>query len=359
MFLYEHEAKTLLARFGVAVPSGVLLDDAAQPIPLRPPVVVKAQVAAGGRGKAGGIRVADTEVQARAHVRELLGARLLGHRVRRVLVEEAVTAREECYLSVLLDRGVRGPVVMASPSGGVDVEAADGALRLPVNPFLGLQPYALRRVAAHLGADVTRFVQALWQCFVECECELVEVNPLAITPEGPVALDAKLIVDDRALGRHPELGLARDETDPLDAAAARLAVYPVRMQGDIAVAAAGAGALMATLDYVQALGGTLAGGVDLGGVVGHRPAELTEALALTREFGPRAFLFNFYVRTWKGDVLAESVVKAVGDLHPRLPVVVRLAGNRAPEGHAVLRAAGIPVTTSLVEACRQVVAAVR
>jgi succinyl-CoA synthetase beta subunit len=359
MFLLEHEAKALLGRFEVPVPRGVLLDDPGQPIPLGPPVVVKAQVAAGGRGKAGGVRLARTEAEARAHVRALLGIELLGQRVGRVLVEEAVPAHTEGYVSLLLDRGVRGPVLMASAAGGVDVERSESTVRLPVDPFLGLQPYAARRVSAHLGTEAGRVVQALWRCFVECECELVEVNPLAVTPEGPVALDAKIVVDDRALGRHPELGLARHETDPLEAAAARLAVYPVRMHGDIAVAAAGAGALMATLDYVQALGGSLAGGIDLGGVVGHRPAELIESLALTREFGPKAFLFNFYVRTWKGDLLAESVLKAVGDLHPRCPVVVRLAGHRAAEGHAILRAAGIPVTTSLVDACRRTVDAAR
>ncbi len=359
MFLLEHEAKALLGRFGVPVPRGVLLDDPAQPIPLRPPVVVKAQVTAGGRGRAGGIRLAHTEAEARAHARALLGTELLGQRVGQVLVEEAVPARTECYVSLLLDRGVRGPVLMASTAGGVDVESGEGGVRLPVDPFLGLQPYAVRRVSAHLGTDVGRVLHALWRCFVECECELVEVNPLAVTPEGPVALDAKIVVDDRALGRHPELGLARHEADPLELAAARLAVYPVRMHGDIAVAAAGAGALMATLDYVQALGGSLAGGIDLGGVVGHRPAELIESLALTREFGPKAFLFNFYVRTWRGDLLAEAVLKAVGDLHPRCPVIVRLAGHRAAEGHAILRAAGLPVTTSLVDACRQAVEAAR
>ena len=359
MFLLEHEAKALLGRFGVPVPRSVLLDDSAQPIPLRPPLVVKAQVAAGGRGKAGGIRFADTEAGARAHVLDLLGTELLGHRVRRVLIEEAVRAQKECYVSLLLDRGVRGPLLLASVAGGVGVEEGKEALRLPVHPFLGVQPYALRRVSAHLGADLTGIVEALWRCFVEWECELVEVNPLGLTDGGVVALDAKIVVDDRSLVRHPELRRTGDDVDPLEAAGARLAVYPIRMAGDIAVATTGAGQLMATLDYVQALGGTLAGGLDLGGIVGHRPAELAEALALTREFAPKAFLFNAYVRTWKNDVIAEAILKAVGDLHRWHPIVVRMAGHRAAEGEAILRAAGIPVTGSLVEACRHVVASLR
>jgi succinyl-CoA synthetase beta subunit len=360
MFLLEHEAKALLARCGAAVPRGVVLEDAAAPIGLRAPLVVKAQVPAGGRGKAGGVRMAATEADARAHARALLGAELLGHRVRRVLVEEAVPAGKECYLSCLLDRGVRGPLVVASAAGGVDVEDAGDALRLPVSPLIGLPAYVARRVSAHLGAAVGPAVDALWQCFTRFECELVEVNPLVIGADGTaVALDAKIVVDDRALARHPDVAGRRDDVDPLELAGARLAVYPVRMQGDIAVAAAGAGALMATLDYVRALGGTLAGGVDLGGIVGHRPVELVEALALTRELAPRAFLFNFYVRTWKNDLLAESVLKAVGDLHPRHPIVVRMAGHRAAEGEAVLAAAGIPATRSLVEACRWIVEAVR
>ncbi len=352
MFLLEHDAKALLAACGVPVPRGVVLDDPAAPLGLRPPFVVKAQVPAGGRGKAGGVRHAATEAEARLHARDLLGSELLGHRVRRVLVEEAAPAAREGYLAVVLDRGSRGPLLVASDAGGVDFEAA-GALRLPVSPLLGLPAYATRRVAARLGPAAGPIAAALWACFTRFECELVEVNPLAMTAGGgAVALDAKIVVDDRSRARHPELAALAEELDPLDAAGARLAVYPVRMRGDIAVAAAGAGALMATLDYVQALGGTLAGGVDLGGIVGHRPAELVEALALTRELAPRRFLFNFYVRTWKNDVLAAAVLEAVGDLHPRSPVVVRMAGHRAAEGHAVLRAAGVPVTDSLLEACR-------
>jgi succinyl-CoA synthetase beta subunit len=359
MLLLEHEGKALLARGGVPVPPGVVLADPAAPIPIEPPLVVKAQVPAGGRGKAGGIRRACSLDEARGHVAALLGAELLGHRVRCVLVEPAVAATRECYLAIALDRAARGPVLMASPVGGVDVEDAAEMLRLPVHPLVGLQPYAGRRVAAHLGAPVGPLVDALWQCFQRFECELVEVNPLALTAEGAaVALDAKIVVDDRALSRHPELVGRPADIDPLEAAGARLAVYPVRMAGDIAVATTGAGQLMATLDHVQALGGTLAGGIDLGGVVGHRPAELAEALALLRELSPRAFLVNSYVRTWQNDVMAEAVVKALGDCHPRQPVVVRLAGHRTAEGEAVLRHAGIPVTRSFVDACRRVVDAV-
>jgi succinyl-CoA synthetase beta subunit len=203
-------------------------------------------------------------------------------------------------------------------------------------------------------------LEALWRCFTGLECELVELNPLALGPGGrAVALDAKIVVDDRARARHPELPAGRAGPDPLEAAGVRLGVYPVRMDGAIAVATTGAGQLMATLDYVQALGGTLAGGLDLGGIVGHRPAELAEALGLVREFSPRAVLLNSYVRTWKNDVIAEALVKAIGDLHPGCPIVARLGGNRAAEGEAILGAAGIAVTRSLVEACRLVVDAVR
>ncbi len=366
MFLLEHEAKGLLARFGVPVPRGGVVDDPAAALPVPPPLVVKAQLPAGGRGKAGGVRLAATEGEARHHLAALLGTTLLGQRVRRVRVEEAVPVRREWYLALLLDRGFRGPVLLAGAHGGVDVEAAgEGTvLRQPVYACLGLQPFMVRRAAAHLGLPPAlreafgAVLEGLWGCFAGYECELVEVNPLAAADgDRLLALDAKVVLDDRALARHPEVAVPPPEAEPLAAAAARLAVYPVRMAGDIAVAAAGAGSLMATLDYVRALGGTLAGGIDLGGVVGHHPAELTEALALTRWFAPQAFLFNFYVRTWQGDVLARAVLDAVGDLHPRCPVVVRLAGHRAPEGHAILRGAGVPVTDSLLEACRWVVEA--
>jgi succinyl-CoA synthetase beta subunit len=360
MRLLEHEAKGLLARCGIAIPPGVVLDDAAAPIPLPPPLVVKAQVPAGGRGKAGGVRRAETDADARTHVAALLGSELLGHRVRSVLVEHAVEARRECYLSLSLDRGARGPLLLARAAGGVDVEDAAEGLRLVVSPLLGVQPYAHRRVSAHLGVALASVLEGLWRCFSGFDCELVEVNPLAVTHDGgTVALDAKIVVDDRALDRHPDLAARRDGGDPLEAAGARLGVYPVRMAGDIAVATTGAGQLMATLDYVRSLGGTLAGGLDLGGVIGHRPAELTEAFALLREFAPRAFLINSYVRTWKNDVIAEAVLKALGDLHPARPIVVRLAGYRTAEGEAILRAANVPVAHTLVEACRLVVDAVR
>ena len=287
MFLLEHEAKTLLARFGMPVPHGVVIVDPAAPLPLSPPLAVKAQEPTGGRGKAGGVRLADSAAEARAHVTALLGSTLLGHHVQSVLVEERVPAEREGYLAIVLDRAARGPVLVASDAGGVDVETSGDALRLAIHPFLGVPSYAVRRVSTRLG------------------------------------------------------------------------VYPVRMDGAIAVATTGAGQLMATLDYVQALGGTLAGGLDLGGIVGHRPAELAEALGFVREFSPRAVLLNSYVRTWKNDVIAEALVKAIGDLHPGCPIVARLGGNRAAEGEAILGAAGIAVTRSLVEACRLVVDAVR
>jgi succinyl-CoA synthetase beta subunit len=360
MLLLEHEAKALLGRCGIAVPRGVVIDDPGAPIPVPPPVVVKAQVPAGGRGKAGGVRVAETLAEARGHAAALLGSTCLGHGVRQVLVEECLPGRRERYLGVTLDRGVRGPLLVASAAGGVDVEEASDALRLPIDPFVGVQPYMVRRVSAHLGGPLGPLVEALWRCFTRLECELVEVNPLGLDDHGAaVALDAKIVVDDRARARHPELPLARDGSDPLEAAGARLGVYPVRMAGAIAAATTGAGQLMATLDYVQALGGTLAGGLDLGGTVGHRPAELAEALGLLRGLEPRAVLLNSYVRTWRNDVIAEALVRALGDLHPARPVVARLAGHRAAEGEAILRAAGIPVSGSLVEACRLVVGLVR
>jgi succinyl-CoA synthetase beta subunit len=358
--LLEHEAKALLASAGVPVPPGVVVDDPAAPIPLAPPVVVKAQVPAGGRGKAGGVRPAATEAEARAHVRALLGSTLLGHPVRRVLVEAARPGGREAYLAILLDRAARGPVLLASAAGGVDVEAAADRLALPIHPFVGIQPYAIRRVSAHLGAAVGPIVEALWRCFTRHECELVEVNPLALGRGGEaVALDAKLVVDDRARARHPELPPGDGLLDPLEAAGARLGVYPVRMAGAIAVATTGAGQLMATLDCVAALGGTLAGGLDLGGVVGHRPAELAEALGLLHAFAPRVILLNSYVRTWKNDVIAEALLAALGRGADRRATVVRMAGHRAPEGAAILRRAGVPVAPSLVEACRLAVAAAR
>jgi succinyl-CoA synthetase beta subunit len=360
MFLLEHEAKALLARFGMPVPHGVVMADPAAPLPLSQPVAVKAQVPTGGRGKAGGVRLADSAAEARAHVTALLGSTLLGHHVQSVLVEERVPAEREAYLAIVLDRAARGPVLVASDVGGVDVETSGDLLRLAIHPFLGVQSYAVRRVSTRLGAPMGPVLEALWRCFTGLECELVEVNPLALGPGGrAVALDAKIVVDDRARARHPELPPGRAGADPLEVAGVRLGVYPVRMDGAIAVATTGAGQLMATLDYVQALGGTLAGGLDLGGIVGHRPAELAEALALVREFSPRAVLLNSYVRTWKNDVIAEALVKAIGDLHPGCPIVARLGGNRAAEGETILGAAGIAVTRSLVESCRLVVDAVR
>lgn len=363
--LHEFEGKALLARGGIPVPGGQLIRDPAELSTLSGPVALKVQILAGGRGKAGGIRFAETLGEAREAARILLGKELLGRRVSQLLVEERLAIAKEYYLALLIDRQARGYLLLASQEGGVDIEAVPDAAvhRIPIDPLIGLQPYMLRALTRGMGLPprgteaLRELVPRLYHLFLTYQCEVLEINPLVWTTDGRLlAADARVLIDDRTVDRFPEIQQDDRGQTPFDRAAQALGVYAIAMAGDIAVITAGAGVLMATMDAVQRRGGTLAAAMDMGGIVGYDLTLASKAIALMAGLRPKVLLFNYFFQVMRGDVLAQAILEArAGTSRPR--VVVRLKGKEAPAGRALLRDAGIPVTEDFDEACAMAVEA--
>jgi succinyl-CoA synthetase beta subunit len=370
MKVHEYQAKALLREFGVPVPRG---DVAATPAEARAVadrlggrVVVKAQVHAGGRGKAGGIKVADDASAAEAAARQILGMRLRtpqtppeGIAVRRVLVEEASAVATELYLSVTLDRARGAHVVMASRAGGMEIEEVAAAhpeliLREWAEPALGLQGFQARALAFGLGltGDAWKtgaaLVQALFRAYLAKDCSLAEINPLVVTEDGRVlALDAKLNIDDSALFRHPEVVALRDvhEEDPLDVEASRHGLNYIKLDGDVGCMVNGAGLAMATMDIIKLAGGQPANFLDVGG--GASPEQIENAFRiLSSDPSVRAVFINVFGGILRCDRLAEGVIAAVRKLGVTMPVVVRMEGTNVELGRRMLAESGLNFATA-------------
>jgi succinyl-CoA synthetase beta subunit len=383
MKVHEYQAKALLSRYGVAVPRGEV---AATPEEAREvakrlggAAVVKAQIHAGGRGKGGGIRVARDPEQAFEHARTILGMTLVtpqtgaaGRIVRKVLVEEALELDRELYLGVTLDRSRGLPVVIASRSGGMEIEevaAKDPAavLREPVDPFLGLFPFQARRVAFALGLAGDSFregvslLQSLFRAYVDTDSTLAEVNPLLVTREGRVlALDAKMTFDDNALFRHPDIREMRDlaEEDPLEVEASKFGLNYIKLDGSVGCMVNGAGLAMATMDLVKLAGGEPANFLDVGGGASEEQVKSAFRIIFS-DPNVRAILINIFGGIMRCDVIAKGVVAAVREMGLALPVVVRLEGTNVDEGKRILRESGLAVTPAegLADAARKAVSA--
>jgi succinyl-CoA synthetase beta subunit len=353
--LYEHQGKELFARYGIPVGDGRLAatpDEArSAAAELGGAVVVKAQVLTGGRGKAGGVKVAAGPDEAAEHAAAILGLDIRGHVVRRLLVERASEIATEWYLSVAFDRGAKRPLLMFTRQGGIEIEevaARDpGALaRVHVDPLVGYQPYAGRRLAYEAGVgepDMQRrlvdVVERLYRCFVAEEAMLCEVNPLVVTADGELlALDAKVTIDDSALFRHPDTAAMRDTAaaDPLESLAREKGVTYVRLDGSVGILGNGAGLAMATVDVVVLAGGRPANFCDLGG--GGRAEGVVDALeVITGDPGVRTIFFNVFGGLTRCDEVARGILAAVEQLGIALPIVVRLDGTNAEEGRRILR----------------------
>ncbi len=365
MKVHEYQAKALLREFGVPVPDGDVADtpararEIAQRLGSR--VVVKAQVHAGGRGKAGGIKLAADAAGAEAAAAQILGMRLKtpqtppeGIVVRSVWVERASAIERELYLSMTLDRTRATHVVMASPAGGMDIE--DVAARTPekiirewTHPALGLADYQARRLAFGLGLAGEAFKQGvglirnLFRLYLAKDCALVEINPLVVTTDGRVlALDAKLSFDDNALYRHQELVALRDvnEEDPLDVEASKYGLNYIKLDGDVACMVNGAGLAMATMDIVKLAGGEPANFLDVGG--GASPEQIENAFRiLSSDPAVKAIFINVFGGILRVDRLAEGVIAAVRKLGLTLPVVLRAEGTNVEEGKRMLADSGL------------------
>ena len=384
MNLHEFQAKALFAQFGVPVPTGRVVSSAAAAQSAADDLggerwVVKAQVHAGGRGKGGGVVLVDSPEAVAREAGRLLGSRLVtrqtgleGLPIGQVLVEQPTPIARELYLSLLVDRGARRVLIMASPAGGMDIEevAATTPERIHavhVDPAAGLQPYQCRRLGFRLGLTAEQIrpfqniLSGLYRLFTECDASLVEINPLVVTQDGALlALDAKIDLDDNALFRHPDLLALRDisQEDEREAKAKEHDLNYITLDGNIGCMVNGAGLAMATMDLVQLHGGRPANFLDVGG--GTTAARVAEAFKLIlSDAKVKAVLVNIFGGIVRCDLIAEGIIAAVHEVGIRVPVVVRLEGTQAPEGLRLLDESGLALQTAadLAEAAERVVAA--
>jgi succinyl-CoA synthetase beta subunit len=368
--IHEYQAKALLRDFGVPVPKGDVADSpaAARAIAQRlgGKVVVKAQVHAGGRGKAGGIKLAGSPAEAEAAAGQILGMRLRtpqtppeGIVVQKVLVEEAFAVAKELYLAVTLDRDLGAPVVMASEAGGMEIEevaarSPEKILRAVADPALGLLPFQVRRLVFGLGLDgdlgkmASAAIGGLYMTFVARDCSLAEINPLVTTADGRLlALDAKLTFDDNALFRHAEIKALRDtnEETPLDVEASKFGLNYIKLDGSVGCMVNGAGLAMATMDIIKHAGGAPANFLDVGG--GANATQIENAFRiLLSDPSVRAVLINIFGGILRCDVLADGIIRAARNLRIPVPVVVRMEGTNVEEGRRMLRESGFGFTTA-------------
>jgi succinyl-CoA synthetase beta subunit len=357
--LLEYQGKQLFARHGVPVPSGrparTVEEAVAAALQIGYPCVVKAQVQIGGRGKAGGIKVANNAEEAEQHARAILGMDIRGLTVYELWIEGASEIAAEYYASVIFDRSAKAPLVMLSTKGGMDIEAVaeedpDAIARLHVDPLLGFQDFHGRRLAfeARVDDDVVRGVGAmlarLYEVFVSEEATLVEVNPMIITPDREVrALDAKVTLDGNALFRHPENAALRDRSaeDPQEQMAKERGLTYVKLDGNIGILANGAGLSMSTLDVVAEAGGAPANFLDAGG--GSKAEAITSAVeVILSDDKVKAVLFNIFGGITRCDEVAKGLIEAFAQIKPTVPFVVRLDGTNGDIGRAMLAEANLP-----------------
>jgi len=359
--LYEYQGKELFSHFGIPVSEGRLAETPEEALAaadeLGGPVVVKAQVLTGGRGKAGGVKLAATPEEAEDLADDILGLDIRGHVVRRLWIESASEIAKEYYLSVTFDRGAKKALFMFTTQGGVEIEEVaetnpDALVRLHVDPLEGFQPWVARRLVYGAGIDdpgeqkqIAAIVEKLYRCFVESDAMLCEINPLIVTPEGEVrALDSKFTVDDNALYRHPDIAEMRDveAADPLETFAREKGVTYVKLDGEVGILGNGAGLSMSTVDVVAHVGGRPANFCDLGG--GGDAEGVVDALeVITRDPQVRSIFFNIFGGITRCDEVARGILAALDRLDmSRYPIVVRLDGTNAEEAREILADAARP-----------------
>jgi succinyl-CoA synthetase beta subunit len=369
MKIHEYQAKAILAKFGVPVPRGevVFKKEDARAVAQRlgtPIVVVKAQIHAGGRGKAGGVKLAKSADEAASLASSILGMTLVtpqtgleGRVVRRLLIEEGLDIKREIYLSILVDRAVGAPVFMASAAGGMEIEEVakgrpEAILRQTIGPETGFQPYHARKLAFGLGfspelASVALpFMQSLYRVFIETDASLLEINPCVITGDGRlVALDAKVNFDDNALYRHPGFKDLRDldEETPLEVEASKFKLNYIKLDGTVGCMVNGAGLAMATMDIIKLCGGSPANFLDVGGGASEEQVKNAFRILLS-DPNVKAVFVNIFGGILRCDVLASGVVNAAKELKFKVPVVVRMQGTNVEQGQQILRESGLNFT---------------
>ncbi|HKX28243.1 MAG TPA: ADP-forming succinate--CoA ligase subunit beta [Blastocatellia bacterium] len=383
MKIHEYQAKELLRRFDVKVPRGIVARSAAEAEAaakeLGLPVVIKAQIHAGGRGKGGGVKLAKTMDEVQSVARQIIGMNLITHQtgpegrtVQTLLVEEGLKIKQEFYLGILLDRAAERLVFMASAAGGMDIEEVaaktpERILKEHLDPAVGMQPFQARNLAFGLGLEpqligkATKFMLALARAYTELDASLIEINPFLLTQDGELyALDAKVNFDDNALYRHPSYAELRDlnEEAPLEIEASKFDLNYIKLDGNIACMVNGAGLAMATMDIIKLAGGEPANFLDVGGGASQERVENAFRILLA-DPNVQAVLINIFGGIVRCDMVARGVVEAARNLNVTRPIVVRLEGTNVEEGQRVLRESGLNfiVANGMKEAAEKAVAA--
>ena len=383
MKIHEYQGKQLLAKYGVTVPRGQVADSADQTRAiveqLGLPVVIKAQIHAGGRGKGGGVKLARTAEEAVELTKKILGMKLITHQtgpegreVRCVLIEEGLKIKQEFYLGIVLDRAISRLVFMASSAGGMDIEEVAAhepqkILKEPIDPAVGLTAFQARKLAFGIGLPgeivnkAVKFMTALYRAYVDLDASLAEINPFLLTEDGELyALDVKLNFDDNALFRHKEFAELRDlnEEDPLEIEASKFDLNYIKLDGTIGCMVNGAGLAMATMDIIKLAGGAPANFLDVGGGASQERVENAFRILLS-DSNVRAVLINIFGGIVRTDMVATGVVEAARKIGVKVPVVVRLEGTNVERGREVIEQSGLGfvAATGMKDAAEKVVAA--
>ena len=382
MKIHEYQAKEILRKYNVAVPNGILVDDASAAADAAKQlgtdvVVVKAQIHAGGRGKGGGVQLAKSPEEAQKHAAKILGMTLVtpqtgpeGRLVKKVLIEEGMSIEKELYLGILVDRQTSRVLIMASEAGGMEIEvvAAESPEKIfkeVVDPVVGVKPYLARKIgfALNLQGDALKkivpFIMNLYRCFIKEDCSMLEINPLVITTDQSVlALDAKVDIDDNALFRHKDTLEYRDldEEDPMEVEASKHHLNYIKLDGNIGCMVNGAGLAMATMDIIKHSGGEPANFLDVGGGANEEMIENAFRILLF-DSSVKAILINIFGGILRCDILARGVIAATKKLNVKVPVVVRMEGTNMEEGHQLLEESGMNfiVANGMKDAAQKVV----
>ena len=376
MKLHEYQSKRVLAQYGVPIPNGEVATTPAEARAIAEqidkPVVIKSQVLVGGRGKAGGIKLAGTPNEAEEVAAQILGMEIKGLTVKKVLVDEAADIRSEIYLGAVLDRGARRVAIMASSEGGVEIEEVaaqtpEKIITVHVHPLLGMQGYQARQLAYGIGlpkehiSAFTRIAQSLYRAFVESDASLAEINPLVINGDNQLqAVDGKILLDDSALPRQKELAAMRDpdEDSPTETEAREVGISYIDLDGEIGCMVNGAGLAMATMDIIKLYGGSPANFLDIGGGAGADKVLAALGIIL-RDARVKAVLINIFGGITRCDEVANGIVEAINSLNVKVPIVVRMVGVNEDEGRQILADSNLPSANQLSEAVQMAVAAAK
>ena len=376
MKLHEYQSKQIFSRQGIPIPKGRVAATASEARHIAEElggrVVIKAQVLVGGRGKAGGIKVAKDPAEAEQFATQILSMEIKGLPVRKVLVDEAASIEQEIYLGITNDRAARQPVIMASAAGGVEIEEVartnpEKIVKLHINPMVGIKDYQTRNIAS--GIDLPReywkafgdILRNLWHVYNDNDATLAEINPLIIGKDKRlVALDGKMLIDDNALFRHPELSEMRDtdEDAPSEVEARKYGLTFIKLDGNIGCMVNGAGLAMASMDIIKLFGGEPANFLDIGGGAGADKVAAAMRIILS-DPNVKAILFNIFGGITRCDEVARGILTAISEVKPKVPMVVRLVGTNAREGRAMLANANMITAETLADAAQKAVAAAK